>query len=289
MLPLACSTPACPGLLVELGEKIQFLPDLKGKEKKPIVSAFTYNSAMSNKLTHGSFTNKNDVDLALRVLYGAAHHMTRAGLHCTSWMGFLNAVQADASSNNMLASIVNLDFAVEILRHWYGARPLVILADEVGRSDVEGLVRNRLCQLMDAWAGQVYVAMSALSNYKRAVDMFNKSYRRVEFLISIVLGTDTFDRFQSVLTVLDGNKTKKAILAYRISLAWGATASYARAVEYLTAHLQSSGGLSRGSVTGSIAKIGEMGTNLSPRFKEEELEAVLKSMGLSGLPLPAAG
>ncbi|CAE7938328.1 unnamed protein product, partial [Symbiodinium sp. KB8] len=52
--------------LAELGEKIQSLPDLEGQEQKPIVSAFTYNSAMSSKLTHGSFANNNDVDLTLR-------------------------------------------------------------------------------------------------------------------------------------------------------------------------------------------------------------------------------
>ena len=114
----------------------------------------------------------------LRVLYGAAHHMTRARLRCTSWMGFLDAINAAASSNNMLASLVNLDFAVKILRHLYGARPLVILADEVGRSDDEGLIRNRLCQLMDSWAGQVYVVMSALSDYEGVVDTFNESKRK---------------------------------------------------------------------------------------------------------------
>eukprot|EP00439_Symbiodinium_sp_Y106_P067874 s2232_g11.t1 len=266
--------------LAELGEKIPSLPDLEGQEQKPIVSAFTYNSAMGNKLTQGSFTSSSAVDLALRVLYGAAHHMTRARLRCTSWMGFLDAINAAASSNNMLASLVNLDFAVKILRHLYGARPLVILADEVGRSDDEGLIRNRLCQLMDSWAGQVYVVMSALSDYEGVVDMFNESKRKVELQILPALGVDTFDKFQSVLTDLDRgsrSNTKKAILRYRIGLAWGATAGYARAVEYLTAHLRNSNGLSGGSVSGAIAEIGEMGTNLPPRFKAEELEALLQS------------
>ena len=41
----------------------------------------------------------------------------------------------------MLQSLVDLNFVVKILRHWYGARPLLILADEVGRSDDEGLAR----------------------------------------------------------------------------------------------------------------------------------------------------
>ena len=268
--------------LAELGEKIQSLPDLEGQEQKPIVSAFTYNSAMSSKLTHGSFTNNNDVDLALRVLYGAAHHMTRAGLHCTSWMGFLDAINAAGSSNSILASLVNLNFVVKILRYWYGARPLVILADEVGKSDDEGRVRNRLCQLMDSWAGQVYVVMSALSDYEGTLGMFNKSNREVEFQILPVLGVDTFDKFQSVLTDLDRDSrsnTQKAILRYRIGLAWGATAGYARAVEKLTDHLRSPDGLSSGSVIGSIAKLGELGMDMSlpPRFKAEELEALLQS------------
>ncbi|CAE7380099.1 unnamed protein product [Symbiodinium sp. CCMP2592] len=277
--------------LAELGEKILRLPDLKGQEQKPIVSAFTYSSAMSSKLNRGTLASNSAVDLALRVLYGAAHHMTRAGLRCTSWMAFLNAIHADAASNNMLACLDDLDFAVEILHHWYGTRPLVILADEVGRSD-EGLVRNRLCELMDAWAGQVYVAMSALSNYQRAVDIFSKSKRKVEFQILPVLGVDTFNKFRSVLTDLDKgsrSNTKKAILSYRIGLAWGATAGYARAVEYLTALLRDSNGLSSGSVTGSIAKIGEMGTNLPPGFRAPELEAVLQSWDSVDCPFRQLG
>ena len=56
-------------------------------------------------------------------------------------------------------------------------------SDEVAKSDDEGLVRNRLCQLMDSWAGQVHVVMSALSDYEGAVDMFNTSNRKVEFQI----------------------------------------------------------------------------------------------------------
>ncbi|OLP84351.1 hypothetical protein AK812_SmicGene34770 [Symbiodinium microadriaticum] len=158
--------------------------------------------------------------------------MTSTGLRCKSWMEFLDAINVVAvSSENMLQSLVDLNFVVKILRHWYGARPLLILADEVGRSDDEGLARQRLCQLMDSWAGQVSVVMSALSDYEGAVNMFNTSMRTVEFQILIVLGNDTFSRFQSVLTVWDRNRTKNAILAYRISLAWGATAGYARAVQ----------------------------------------------------------
>ncbi|CAE7904553.1 unnamed protein product, partial [Symbiodinium sp. KB8] len=197
-------------------------------------------------------------------------------------MGFLDAINAAGSSNSILASLVNLNFVVKILRYWYGARPLVILADEVGKSDDEGRVRNRLCQLMDSWAGQVYVVMSALSDYEGTLGMFNKSNREVEFQILPVLGVDTFDKFQSVLTDLDRDSrsnTQKAILRYRIGLAWGATAGYARAVEKLTDHLRSPDGLSSGSVIGSIAKLGELGMDMSlpPRFKAEELEALLQS------------
>ena len=195
----------------------------------------------------------------------------------------------------MLQSLVDLNFVVKILRHWYGARPLLILADEVGRSDDEGLARQRLCQLMDSWAGQVSVVMSAFSDYEGAVNMFNASIRTVEFQILIVLGTDTFNCFQSVLTVWDRNRTKNAILAYRISLAWGATAGYARAVQYLTAELNKTRfkGPSGGSIMGCIAKLGDMGVNLPPQFRADELEAraggTARDVGLTGLPLPAAG
>ncbi|CAE7624188.1 unnamed protein product [Symbiodinium sp. CCMP2592] len=113
--------------LAELGVKIPSLWDLDGQKQRPLVSAFTYGSAMGNKLTHGSVTSTSEVDLAQRVLYGAAHHMTRAGLHCTSWMGFLDAIHA-AVSSSILASLVNLNVVVKILHHLHGVRPLVILA-----------------------------------------------------------------------------------------------------------------------------------------------------------------
>ena len=139
------------------------------------------------------------------------------------------------------------------------------------------------------------VVMSAFSDYEGAVNMFNASIRTVEFQILIVLGTDTFNCFQSVLTVWDRNRTKNAILAYRISLAWGATAGYARAVQYLTAELNKTRfkGPSGGSIMGCIAKLGDMGVNLPPQFRADELEAraggTARDVGLTGLPLPAAG
>ena len=191
----------------------------------------------------------------------------------------------------MLQSLVDLNFVVKILRRWYGARPLLILADEVGRSDDEGLARQRLCQLMDSWAGQVSVVMSAFSDYEGAVNMFNASIRTVEFQILIVLGTDTFNCFQSVLTVWDRNRTKNAILAYRISLAWGATAGYARAVQYLTAELNKTRfkGPSGGSIMGCIAKLGDMGSEPPTPIQGRRAGGTARDVGLTGLPLPAAG
>eukprot|EP00439_Symbiodinium_sp_Y106_P010745 s9237_g1.t1 len=121
--------------------------------------------------------------------------------------------------------------------------------------------------------------MSAFSDYEGAVNMFNASIRTVEFQILIVLGTDTFSRFQSVLTVWDRNRTKNAILAYSISLAWGATAGYARAVQYLTAELTSGG-----SIMGCIAKLGDMGVNLPRQFRADELEALLETWDARACP-----
>ncbi|CAE7453351.1 unnamed protein product [Symbiodinium sp. CCMP2592] len=272
--------------LAELGENISSLWDLDGKLQRPIVSVFTYNSAMGDKWTDGFRMSNSGVDLGLRVLFGAAYHMRSTGLRCKSWTAFLDAINHAVSSENMLQSLVDLNFVVKILRHWYGARPLLILADEMGRSDDEGLARQRLCQLMDSWAGQVSVVMSALSDYEGAVNMFNASIRPVEFQILIVLGTDTFSRFQSVLTVWDRNKTKNAILAYRISLAWGATAGYARAVQYLTAELNKARfkGPSGGSIMGCIAKLGDMGVNLPPQFRADELEALLETWDSRACP-----
>ncbi|CAE7465127.1 unnamed protein product, partial [Symbiodinium sp. CCMP2456] len=117
--------------LAELGENISRLWDLDGNLQRPIVSVFTYNSAMGDKWTDVSRMSNSGVDLGLRVLFGAAHHMTSTGLRCKSWMAFLDAINQAVSSENMLQSLVDLNFVVKILRHWYGARPLLILADEV--------------------------------------------------------------------------------------------------------------------------------------------------------------
>ena len=55
---------------------------------------------------------------------------------------------------------IAIRLAVKILRKWYGDRPVVILADEVGKSKDEALVRQELCRAMDSWGGQVFVVMS---------------------------------------------------------------------------------------------------------------------------------
>ena len=62
--------------------------------------------------------------------------------------------------------------AVKILRRWYGDRPVVILADEVGKSKDEGVACQELCRVMDSWGGQVFVVMSALTSYAAAAEMF---------------------------------------------------------------------------------------------------------------------
>ena len=48
--------------------------------------------------------SNSGVDLGLRVLFGAAHHMTSTGLRCKSWMAFLDAINHAVSSENMLQS-----------------------------------------------------------------------------------------------------------------------------------------------------------------------------------------
>eukprot|EP00438_Fugacium_kawagutii_P028030 Skav208410 [mRNA] locus=scaffold2953:86324:94459:+ [translate_table: standard] len=58
--------------LAMLGEKIPVLHDLDGRNQTPIISAFTYNSRM----TEDDIENLK-TDLALWVLYGAARHMSR--------------------------------------------------------------------------------------------------------------------------------------------------------------------------------------------------------------------
>ena len=60
---------------------------------------------------------------------------------------------------------------MKILRRWYGDRPVVILVDKVEKSKDEALVRQELCRAMDLWGGQVFVVMSALSNYAAAAEM----------------------------------------------------------------------------------------------------------------------
>ena len=157
--------------LAVFGEKIPMLYDLDGKNQTPIVSAFTYNSGMGLAIS-----DNPEADLALRVLYGAARHMS--GTKC-SWREFLQEWKPLQ---------IDINLAVRILRTWYGDRPAVILADEVGKSNDEALVRQELCRTMDAWGGQVFVVMSALTNYAAAVEMFRGSNRAVYIYTLTVLG-----------------------------------------------------------------------------------------------------
>ena len=116
--------------LAVLGEKIPMLYDLDGKNQTPIVSAFTYNS----KMTADDIQNLK-ADLALRVLYGAARHMS--GTKC-EWSDFVDTWKSQCANSE-----IDIRLAAPILRTWYGDRPIVILADEVGKSKDETLVRRR--------------------------------------------------------------------------------------------------------------------------------------------------
>ncbi|CAK9035396.1 Uncharacterized protein (Fragment) [Durusdinium trenchii] len=60
-------------------------------------------------------------DLALRVLFGAARHMSRTPYR---WSDFLETPKSLE---------IDINLAVKILCRWYGDRPVVILADEVGK------------------------------------------------------------------------------------------------------------------------------------------------------------
>ena len=178
--------------LAVLGEKIPTLYDLNGESQTPIVSVFTYNSKMTEDITNLK------ADLALRVLYGAAWHMSN--LTC-EWTGFLNTWKFRETSFE-----IDIYDAVKVLRSWYGDPPVVILADEVGKSKDEAFVRQELGRAMDALGSQVFVIMSALSNYYKAMEMFGSSNRRVYIFTLTVLGTDACDLFSAELTELNQNQ-----------------------------------------------------------------------------------
>ena len=120
--------------LAALGEELPMLYDLAGRNQTPIISGFTYNSGMDAGIENLK------ADLALRVLYGAARHMSRT---TCEWRDFLRTWKSREIDS------IDIDLAVEILRSWYGDRPVVILADEVGKSKDEALVRQELCRAMD--------------------------------------------------------------------------------------------------------------------------------------------
>ena len=232
------------------------LYDLDGKNQTPIVSAFTYNSGM------GLIISDNpEADLALRVLYGAARHMSRT---TCEWRDFLRTWKSREIDS------IDIDLAVEILRAWYGDRPVVILADEVGKSKDEALVRQELCRAMDSWGGQVFVVMSSLCNYAAAKEMFRGSQREVYIHTLTVLGTEAYDLFSAKLNELQQNQAKgikRDILEYRISLAWGATGGYARAIEKMAKYIRDfAQGLEAGVVSRATTHLAEEVNNLPQCF-----------------------
>ena len=256
--------------LAVLGEKIPMLYDLDGKNQTPIVSAFTYNSEMDFAIS-----DNLNADLALRLLYGAARHMSRT--KC-SWREFLQEWKPLQ---------IDINLAVRILRTWYGDRPVVILADEVGKSKDEALVRQELCRTMNAWGGQVFVVMSALTNYAAAMEMFRGSNRNVHIITLTVLGTDAYDLFSTKLSELQQNQAKgikRNILEYRISLCWGATGGYARAIETVVKYIQQlAEGLKAGIVSSATKDLRSV-SSLPPEFSNEELETLLKMWEQQGCP-----
>eukprot|EP00438_Fugacium_kawagutii_P006335 Skav217723 [mRNA] locus=scaffold308:82993:89695:- [translate_table: standard] len=251
--------------LAELGEKIPMLYDLDGKNQTPIISVFTYNSGMTDDIENLK------TDLALRVLYGAARHMSRTTYR---WSEFLDKWKTSLEMNS-----IDIRLAVKILRTWYGDRPVVILADEVGKSNDEAFVRQELCRAMDSWGGQVFVVMSALSDYAAVKEMFRGSNRRVYILALTVLGTDACNLLSDKLKELQENQAgsiKKNILQYRISLAWGATGGYARAIEILVEYISN---FAKVLEAGVVSQATEYLTTVGPLprvFSTEELETLLE-------------
>jgi hypothetical protein len=252
--------------LAMLGEEIPMLHDLDGRNQTPIISAFTYNSRM----TEDDLAENLKTDLALRVLYGAARHMSRTKCE---WSDFVETWKSRENPE------IAIRLAVKILRKWYGDRPVVILADEVGKSKDEALVRQELCRAMDSWGGQVFVVMSSLSNYAAAKEMFRGSQREVYIHTLTVLGTEAYDLFSAKLNELQQNQAKgikRDILEYRISLAWGATGGYARAIEKMAIYISDfAQGLEAGVVSRATTHLAEV-NNLPPMFSTGNLESLLE-------------
>ena len=212
-----------------------------------------------------------EADLALRVLYGAARHMSRT---TCEWRDFLRTWKSREIDS------IDIDLAVEILRRWYGDRPVVILADELGKSKDEALVRQELCRAMDLWGGQIFVVMSGLTNYEAVVKMFRGSQREVYIHTLTVLGTEAYDLFSAKLNELQQNQAKgikRDILEYRISLAWGATGGYARAIEKMAKYIRDfAQGLEAGVVSRATTHLAEEVNNLPPMFSTGNLESLLE-------------
>ena len=257
--------------LAEFGDVVPDLYDLQKRSRRPIVSAFTYNSKMT------SYVKDVEADLVLRILYGAAVHMS--AVKC-EWKDFVRELKRKNKIMEIL-SIRRVDRAVMILREWYGQRPVVILADELGKSNkmfgetAEGFVRRTLCGAMDSWGSQVYVLMSALSEYDKVIKMFPGSNRRVRILVLPPLGVESFDLFKTKLEAISQG-TERGKLKYRIALAWGATGGYARAIEIAAKEIARKGDMKTGVVPSVIRMLGDSQLPLPKAFSLDDLEGVLK-------------
>ena len=92
--------------LAELGDKVPDLYDLQNRSKRPIVSVFNYNSAMTR------FIKDWKADLVLRMLYGPAVHMS--SVKC-EWRDFVG----DLALKDWIIPILpkcGITLAVDILR-----------------------------------------------------------------------------------------------------------------------------------------------------------------------------
>ena len=276
--------------LAKLGEEIPKLYDLQGNEQIPIVSAFTYNSAMGRKPVHDLMA-----DLVLRILYGAAFHMSPSKRRC-DWPQFIDSLKSDARLLECLSE-GGVDLAVEILRECYGQRPIVILADEVVKSTerygplAEGIVRRALCQAMDTFGSQVFVVMSALSQYNTVTEMFQGSQRDVKIQVLSTLQSDAFRSFRTrLLKIAEERETRdtteawRSMMGYRIGLAWGATGGYARAIEAMVEKIvKSQGPLEPDVLQSAITQLRQM-SSLPKRSSLEDLECVLEFWEGSNCP-----
>ena len=110
--------------------------------------------------------------------------------------------------------------------------------------------------------------------------MFRGSQREVYIHTLTVLGTEAYDLFSAKLNELQQNQAKgikRDILEYRISLAWGATGGYARAIEKMAKYIRDfAQGLEAGVVSRATTHLAEEVNNLPPMFSTGNLESLLE-------------